>query len=143
MIDKKLQNAFLSPKSIAIVGASSNPKKTSARVQRYLVNHGYKGDVFPVNPNREEIFGLKSYPNLTEIKKTIDHVFIAVDGDKILPSIIEAVSLNIKCATILSGGFSEAGEEGVKAEKKILEIAKKGKLRILGPNSIGLINISD
>jgi len=143
MIDKKLQNAFLSPKSIAIVGASSNPKKTSARVQRYLVNHGYKGNIFPVNPNREEIFGLKSYPNLTEIKKPIDHIFIAVDGDKILPSIIEAVSLKIKCATILSGGFSEAGEDGVKAEKKILEIAKKGKLRILGPNSIGLINISD
>ena len=74
MINKKLQNAFLSPKSIAIVGASSNPKKTSARVQRYLVNHGYKGDVFPVNPNREEIFGLKSYPNLTKIKKTINKI---------------------------------------------------------------------
>ena len=61
MIDKKLKNAFLTPKSIAIVGASANEKKTSARIQRFLVSHGYSGKIFPINPNREEVFGLNCY----------------------------------------------------------------------------------
>ena len=86
---------------------------------------------------------MRCYPDLKTINEKIDHIFIALDGDKIIEAIKEAVSLNVKCATILSGGFSEAGLEGAGLENKILDIAKKGNLRILGPNSIGLINISD
>ena len=143
MIDKKLKNAFLTPKSIAIVGASANEKKTSARIQRFLVSHGYSGKIFPINPNREEVFGLNCYSSLTQITGQVDHVFIAVDGEKIISAIKDAISIKATCATILSGGFSEAGEKGVIEEKKILNLAKKGNLRILGPNSIGLINITD
>ena len=143
MIDSNFNQSFFNPSSVAIVGASSNPLKTGARVQRFLVSHGYKGKIYPVNPNRAEIFGLKCYPKLIKIRKQIDHVFIAVDGNKIIDAIIDAVSINIKCATILSGGFSESGSEGLNLEKQILHIAREGKLRILGPNSIGIINISD
>ena len=143
MIDNNFTQSFLNPRSVAIVGASSNPQKTGARVQRFLVSHGYKGKIYPVNPNREEIFGLKCYPKLTKIHKQIDHVFIAVDGNKIIDAVRDAVSMNIKCATILSGGFSESGSEGLNLEKQILHIAREGNLRVLGPNSIGIINISD
>ena len=143
MIDIKLTKSFLNPSSIAIIGASSNEKKTGSRIQRFLIAHGYKGKIFPVNPNRDNIFGLRCYPNLKTINEKIDHIFIALDGDKIIEAIKEAVSLNVKCATILSGGFSESGLEGAGLENKILDIAKKGNLRILGPNSIGIINISD
>ena len=143
MIDSNFNQSFFNPSSVAIVGASSNPLKTGARVQRFLVSHGYKGKIYPVNPNRAEIFGLKCYPKLIKIRKQIDHVFIAVDGNKIIDAIIDAVSINIKCATILSGGFSESGSEGLNLEKQILHIAREGNLRILGPNSIGIINISD
>jgi len=143
MIDNNFTQSFFNPRSVAIVGASSNPQKTGARVQRFLVSHGYKGKIYPVNPNREEIFGLKCYPKLTKIHKQIDHVFIAVDGNKIIDAVRDAVSMNIKCATILSGGFSESGSEGLNLEKQILHIAREGNLRILGPNSIGIINISD
>ena len=143
MIDSNFNQSFFNPSSVAIVGASSNPLKTGARVQRFLVSHGYKGKIYPVNPNRAEIFGLKCYPKLTRIRKQIDHVFIAVDGNKIIDAIMDAVSINIKCATILSGGFSESGSEGLNLEKQILHIAREGNLRILGPNSIGIINISD
>ena len=143
MIDINLTKSFLNPSSIAIIGASSNEKKTGSRIQRFLVAHGYKGKIFPVNPNRDNIFGLRCYPNLITICEKIDHIFIALDGDKIIEAIKEAVSLNVKCATILSGGFSESGLEGAGLENKILDIAKKGNLRILGPNSIGIINISD
>ena len=72
MIDVSLSKSFLNPKSVAIIGASANPKKTSSRAQRFLVSHGYKGKIFPVNPNREEIFGLKCYPNLKSINEHID-----------------------------------------------------------------------
>ena len=143
MIDNNFNQSFFNPRSVAIVGASSNAQKTGARVQRFLVSHGYKGKIYPVNPNREEIFGLKCYPKLTKIHKQIDHVFIAVDGNKIIDAVRDAVSMNIKCATILSGGFSESGSEGLNLEKQILHIAREGNLRILGPNSIGIINISD
>ena len=143
MIDNNFNQSFFNPHSVAIVGASSNAQKTGARVQRFLVSHGYKGKIYPVNPNREEIFGLKCYPKLTKIHKQIDHVFIAVDGNKIIDAVRDAVSMNIKCATILSGGFSESGSEGLNLEKQILKIAKDGNLRILGPNSIGIINISN
>ena len=143
MIDIKLTKSFLNPSSIAIIGASSNEKKTGSRIQRFLIAHGYKGKIFPVNPNRDNIFGLRCYPDLKTINEKIDHIFIALDGDKIIEAIKEAVSLNVKCATILSGGFSESGSEGSNLENKILHIAKKGNLRILGPNSIGIINISD
>ncbi|MCH1558695.1 MAG: CoA-binding protein, partial [Alphaproteobacteria bacterium] len=143
MIDNNFNQSFFNPHSVAIVGASSNPQKTGARVQRFLVSHGYKGKIYPVNPNREEIFGLKCYPKLTKIHKQIDHVFIAVDGNKIIDAVRDAVSMNIKCATILSGGFSESGSEGLNLEKQILHIAREGNLRVLGPNSIGIINISD
>ena len=109
MIDFKLTQSFFNQSSIAIIGASSNEKKTGSRIQRYLVSHGYKGRIFPVNPNRDNIFGLKCYPNLKKINEKIDHIFIALDGNKIIEAINDAVSLNVKCATILSGGFSESG----------------------------------
>ena len=143
MIDTHLTQPILNPKSIAIVGASADQKKTGSRIQRFLVAHGYKGKIFPVNPNRDKIFGLKCYPHLKKIYEKIDHVFIALDGDRIVEAIKDAVSLDVKCATILSGGGSEYGPEGTELENKILDIAKKGNLRILGPNSIGIINISD
>ena len=143
MIDNNFTQSFLNPRSVAIVGASSNAQKTGARVQRCLVSHGYKGKIYPVNPNREEIFGFKCYSKLINIPQKIDHVFIAVDGNKIIDAVRDAVSMNIKCATILSGGFSESGSEGLNLEKQILKIAKDGNLRILGPNSIGIINISN
>ena len=143
MIDNNFTQSFLNPRSVAIVGASSNAQKTGARVQRFLVSHGYKGKIYPVNPNREEIFGFKCYSKLINIPQKIDHVFIAVDGNKIIDAVRDAVSMNIKCATILSGGFSESGSEGLNLEKQILKIAKDGNLRILGPNSIGIINISN
>ncbi len=143
MIDVSLFQSFLNPKSVAIIGASPDPKKTSSRAQRFLVSHGYKGKIFPVNPNRQEIFGLKCYPNLKSIDEHVDHIFIAVHGSKIIGSIKDAISKKVRCATILSGGFSESGSEGNDLEKHIFNLAKKGDLRILGPNSIGLINISD
>ena len=143
MIDIKLTQSFLNPSSIAIIGASSNAKKTGSRIQRFLVAHGYKGRIFPVNPNRDNIFGLKCYSNLKKINEKVDHIFIALDGEKIIDSINDAISIGVKCATILSGGFSELGSEGLDLENKILDITRKGNLRILGPNSIGIINISD
>ena len=130
MMDTLLAQHFLKPKSIAIVGASADPKKTGSRIQRFLIAHGYKGKIYPVNPNRDNIFGLKCYQNLRKINKKVDHIFIALDGDKIIDSIKDAISIGVKCATILSGGFSESSIEGKELENRILNIAQKGNLRI-------------
>ena len=88
MIDVSLSKSFLNPKSVAIIGASADPKKTTSRAQRFLVSHGYNGKIFPVNPNRKEIFGLKCYPNL----KSINDQNYEILEDKIIENFI----LNLK-----------------------------------------------
>ena len=95
MIDVSLSKSFLNPKSVAIIGASADPKKTSSRAQRFLVSHGYKGKIFPVNPNREKIFGLKCYPNLKSINEHIDHIFVAVNGNKIIEVVSSSTNKGI------------------------------------------------
>ena len=79
MMDTHLTQPLFKPKSIAIIGASADIKKTGARIQRFLVAHGYEGKIFPVNPNRDYIFGLKCYQNLKKIKEKVDHIFIDLD----------------------------------------------------------------
>jgi acetyltransferase len=134
---------FFKPESVAVIGASNNPLKGGYMVIRNLLKFDYKGKIYPVNPREREILGLKSYPSVKSIPESVDLAFVIVPRE-IVPGVIqECADKGIKCIIVSSAGFKESGEEGSQLENKIVEIAKKENIRVIGPNTIGLINSSN
>jgi len=129
---------MINPRSIAVVGASKNEKKNGGRLFRYIVENGFSGELFPVNPGADEIRGYKAYPNILSIPNEIDLACIIVDARQVPAIMEECVEKGVKAAIIYSSGFSEVGEEGKRLQNQIVEIAQKGNIRVLGPNSIGI-----
>ena len=134
-----LREAFLNPRSVAIVGASADPERTAGRPIRFLKQHGFKGDVWPVNPRQAEIQGLKSYPDLTSLPSVPDQVFIALGTDGAMAAIEQAAAIGVPLVATLANGFSEQGEEGKAREQRLRDIVKSSKTRVLGPNSLGFV----
>jgi len=129
------------PKSIAIIGASPESEKGSARVLSSLLKHGYQGKIYPVNPKYEEIEGLRCYPSLTKIPDDIDLAYITIPARLILEVLGECVAKKVSYVIIRSSGFAETGEEGKAKQKEIGEFLRKSNIRLLGPNSIGYVNV--
>ena len=135
-------DALLNPKSIAIVGASGNPnKRPGGRPLLYLLNQGYKGKIYPINPNCDEILGVKSYPNLKAIPNNIDVALILRPGKATLDVLKVCEEKGFKAAVVPAAGFAETGEAGRQVQKGINEIADRSGMAILGPNCQGIINI--
>jgi acetyl coenzyme A synthetase (ADP forming)-like protein len=129
---------FFKPTSIAIIGASREPGKVGHEILRNILESGFKGKVFPINPKAEEIFGLKCYPSVLNVPREIDLGVIVVPAT-IVPMVVEeAGKKGIKALIIISAGFREAGGEGTKLEDEIVKICEKHRIRILGPNCLGV-----
>ena len=140
----KLEN-FLKPKQIAILGASSDKKKIG-RIILDNVSLNKKVKIFPINLKEKSIAGFKAYSDLSLLPlKNFSQLLlvIAIPARFVLEEIIKASRLGIKNVVIISAGFKEAGPEGLEMEKKMIEIAKKKKINILGPNCLGFININN
>src|SRR4030042_1588660 len=133
-------NSMFFPKSIALVGASPNPQGwggTSFMLR--LQNIGFPGKIYPVNPKATEILGLRVYPNLLSVPETVDLVIIAISAPSVPAVLEDCIAAGIKNVHIFSSGFSETGEEeGKKLEQHIMEIIRRGNLRVVGPNCMGL-----
>jgi acyl-CoA synthetase (NDP forming) len=123
-----------------LVGASGDARKNTARPQRYLQKHGYQGKIIPINPNRNEVLGIPAWPDLNSAPGPIDHAFIMVPAAAVPGVITECAGAGITVATIYSDGFAEAGDEGLRRQRDIVDIAKREKERLIGPNSMGVIN---
>ncbi len=137
-IEQPLDSIF-KPKSIALIGAKDTFGSVGRTMLLNLTNAGYKGAVYPVNPKRDEVLGLKCYPSLRSLPEVVD-LAIIVTPSKTVPALVqECVDLGIKGVIIISAGFKELGPEGLKLEEEVLKIAK-GKLRIIGPNCLGVMN---
>ena len=136
-----LATALFDPGSIALVGASADVSKPNGRPLKFLARHGYRGAIHPVNPRHDEIGGFRCYPRLEDIGRPVDHVFIMVAAPETICSTIRScAAAGVRCATILAGGFAEAGAEGARRQDRMVAVARESGVRILGPNSIGLIN---
>lgn len=122
-----LVDAIFSPRSIALVGASGDARKNTARPQRYLQKHGYQGKIIPINPNRNEVLGIPAWPDLNSAPGPIDHAFIMVPAAAVPGVITECAGAGITVATIYSDGFAEAGDEGLRRQRDIVDIAKREK----------------
>lgn len=133
--------AVLEPKSVAVIGASTNPTKTGHVLLKNIVVNGFPGKVYPINPNAEEIIGLKAYPKILDVPGDIDLVFFLLPG-KFIPTLFEDChKKGVKAAVIIAAGFAEVGEEGKKEQEKLAELIRKTGVRCVGPNSIGFINM--
>jgi acetyltransferase len=133
---------LLEPASIAIVGASPNPNKPGFFILSSILQHGYLGRLYAVNPNYVEVLGTTCYPTLTAIPSSIDLVIYVVPAKAILNSLYECVKKNVKAVLIVSAGFRESGPEGQELENKIVKYCKENNITVLGPNSTGFINSS-
>jgi len=129
---------IFNPQSIAIVGASEETGKVGNVIAKNILELGYKGEVFLVNPKHDEIFGKKCYKSLSEIEKSVDVAIMAIPAKFVNDEVKNSVD-KVKNFVIVSAGFSEVGEEGKKREEELLQIAEKNNLNILGPNCLGFI----
>lgn len=129
---------FFNPQSIAVIGASPKEGKVGKAITKNILELGYAGKTYLVNPKYNEIFERKCYKNLSEIKNAVDLAIIIIPA-KFVVAEIKKNAERVKNFIIISAGFSEIGAEGQKREKELFEIAKKNKLNILGPNCLGFI----
>ncbi|MFN6516481.1 MAG: bifunctional acetate--CoA ligase family protein/GNAT family N-acetyltransferase [Nostoc sp. CreGUA01] len=132
--------AIFAPKSVAVIGASEKADSVGRTLLWNLISNPFGGTVFPVNPKRHSILGIKAYPTIFDVPELVDLAVIATPAPTV-PSIInQCVDAGVKGAIILSAGFKEAGAEGVVLEQQILEQAHRGKMRIIGPNCLGVMS---
>lgn len=128
------------PESVAVVGASSKQSNLGRNIIHNIVAWEYKGEVFPVNPRGEDVLGYKGYRSLAAIPAKVQLVVAFVPA-KVIPDVVDqCVELGIKCLAVPAAGFSEFGDEGKALEKRVVEKARSGGLRILGPNCLTVIN---
>lgn len=131
---------MLSPKSIAIVGVSSDFNKLNGRPMKFLLDKAYAGAIYPVNPKYDEIAGIKCYPSVLDLPEPADLAVVAVPAKLVLETVRQLGQANVASAVIFSSGFGEMGPEGKALEAEVAQVARDGGVRICGPNGLGLIN---
>jgi acyl-CoA synthetase (NDP forming) len=136
----KAVSFLLRPKSIAIIGASSDPRKFSGAFLPNLVAAGFEGKIYPVNPKRSEILGFKCYPSVMQIPEDVDLACLVVPSPAIPEIMEECIKKGVKTALIITAGFGETGEEGKRVQIRIVETATKAGMRICGPNCEGVLS---
>ncbi|WP_437628751.1 acetate--CoA ligase family protein [Achromobacter xylosoxidans] len=132
---------LLQPQSVAVVGASADPIKTSGRPVGYLRKHGFPGRIYPVNPKASEIDGLRCYPDVHSLPEAPDVAIVLLGAERTQQAIRDLAAIGTGAAIVLASGYSETGEEGARRQRELREAA--GSMRILGPNTIGLVNLTD
>ena len=128
------------PQSIAVIGASSRKGTLSFELVNNLINFGYKGCIYPVNPNAHSVHSIKAYPDVIVIKDSIDLAVIMVPKEKVLEALDSCHKKKIRSVVVITAGFKETGKEGKLLESSLIKKIKKYKMRLVGPNCMGLIN---
>jgi len=136
----KLFIALFEPKRIALIGASADVAKTTSRPQRFLRKHGFSGEILPVNPSRNDILGERAYKDLAAIPGDIDHAYILLNGKAAVDALAACARRGVTVASILAGGFADAGAAGATMQDELARIVRESAIRLVGPNSIGTVS---
>jgi acetate---CoA ligase (ADP-forming) len=129
------------PRSVAVIGASGDPRKTTGRPITYLMKHGYAGKVYPVNPKADRIGDLPCYASIADLPEAPDVAIVLLGAARAHEAVRELAARGTAAAIVLASGFGETGEEGAARQSALLSAT--GQMRILGPNTIGLVNLTD
>ena len=133
-------NPLLNPKTIAVIGVSRNSSSIGYLIFKNILNAGFNGEVFPVNPKIESIDGIEAYSSSNELLGKIDLAVIAVRAEKVFEVAKEAIDAGAKGLVVVSAGFSDAGEEGRQRQRELFELVRAIGVRLLGPSCLGLMN---
>jgi acyl-CoA synthetase (NDP forming) len=134
--------ALFAPRAVALVGVSDDPLKSSSRPLPYLRKHGFPGAIYPINPQRPTVGGERAYGGFAELPGPVDHAFVLVGTERVEAAIADCAAAGVKVATILADGFAEQGPEGAVRQRRLLAVAKAGGMRLVGPNSLGVIDVT-
>src|SRR5574339_1012760 len=134
-----LDNIF-APKSVAVIGATETPGSVGRTILWNLISSSFGGTIYPVNPKRSSVLGIKAYTNLSAVPEHVELAVVVTPAATVPAIIQEAVDLGVKGAIIISAGFKEVGPEGVELERQIMEHARRGNMRIIGPNCLGVMS---
>src|SRR5215472_10236572 len=132
--------SFFAPASIAVVGATDREGSVGRTVVANLVQGSYKGRVYPVNRKHPKLFGVRCYPNPESLPEPIDLAVIVTPAPTVPGVVRECVAAGVPGAIVISAGFKESGEEGAALEREILSEARRGQMRIIGPNCLGVMS---
>ncbi|RJF95533.1 acetate--CoA ligase family protein [Noviherbaspirillum saxi] len=135
-------DSFFSPRSIAVVGASATPGKIGAIPITYQNDYGFNGELYPINPGRDEIQGRKAYPTLAAVGKPIDLAIFAIPAAAVDASLDDAIAAGVKNIVMFSAGFAEVSEDGKAAQQRLIAKARAAGIRMVGPNCLGFMNIA-
>ncbi len=138
--DRNPLDVIFAPKSVAIVGATEKEGSVGRTIVWNLLRNTFGGTIFPVNPKRNNILGIKTYPSIKDIPDEIDLAVIVTPAATVPGIISECVEVGVKGAIIISAGFKETGPEGLALEQQVLSEARRGNMRIIGPNCLGIMN---
>lgn len=132
-------DAFFQPKSVAVIGATDTAGSVGRTVLWNLINSPFGGTVYPVNPKRAQVLGIRAYPSIRDLPEVVD-LAVVVTPAKTVPGVIsDCADIGVKSAIIISAGFKEIGPEGAALEQEVLKQAQRGNMRIIGPNCLGLM----
>ena len=140
MTTKNSLDSLFRPKSIAVIGASGTPTKIGGVPIAHLLRYGFKGPIYPINPQYESIQELRAYKSVKDVGQEIDLAIVAVPAASALKALNEAAEAKVKSVVLFTSGFAEVGEAGAKAQQQIAELSRKSGMRILGPNCLGVMS---
>ena len=132
--------SFMEPESVALIGISRKSGPGSFNIMENMIRFGFSGKIFPVNPYTDEILGKKAYPNIREVKERIDLAVISTPRHTTVKILEDCVAANVKAAIVVNQGFTDADTQGREIQHEMTEIAKRDGIRILGPNTLGVMN---
>lgn len=138
--DVDVIDTLMNARSIAIVGASDDPTRISGRPLHFLLRAKFAGNIYPVNPSRAEVQGVACYPSISALPEAPDVAVLVVPAAASVSVIRECASIGVPVAVVTSGGFAEGGEDGQRLQRELVEAAREGNVRLLGPNCLGAYN---
>jgi acyl-CoA synthetase (NDP forming) len=128
------------PRSVAVVGASRRRDSIGGAILHNLIEQGFQGPVYPVNPKATHVQSIPAYPNVAAVPGPIDLGVIVIPADQVLEAATACGERGVKALVVISAGFKETGEEGLKRERALLEVTRRYDMRLVGPNCLGILN---
>ena len=138
--ERQALDTIFAPKNIAVIGATETPGSVGRTLVWNLISSPFGGTVFPINPKRPSVLGIKSYPNISAVPEPVDLAVVVTPAQTVPGIISDCVDFGVKSAIIISAGFKETGAGGVELERQVMEHAHRGNMRIIGPNCLGVMN---